>query len=107
MTEDYNHGMGIDDEDVGGTRTELDSHANMLVVGRHSYIISYSGQKVDVRPFTPQYRSMEAELVNAALLYECPYEGKLHILLIRNAINVDSMEKNLIPPFILWEAGYE
>ena len=107
VTKDYSSKMGTDSEDVGGTRTELDSHANMPVVGRHSYIINYSRQKVDVRPFTPQYRSMEAELVDAALLYECPYEGKSHILIIQNAIHVDSMENNLIPPFILWEAGLQ
>ena len=50
---------------------------------------------------------MEAELVDAALLYECPYEGKSHILVIRNAIHVDSMENNLIPPFIVQEAGLQ
>ena len=107
VTKDYNNEMGIDSEDLGGTRTELDSHANMPVVGWHSYIINYSGQKVDVRPFTPRYRSMEAELVDAALLYECPYEGKSHILVIRNAIHVDLMENNLIPPFILREEGLQ
>ena len=55
VTKDYNNEMGIDSEDLGGTRTELDSHANKTVVGWHSYIINYSGQKIDVRPFTPQY----------------------------------------------------
>ena len=107
VIKDYKNKISIDREDLGGTRTVLDSHANMLVVGRHSCIINYSGQKVDVRPFTPQYRSMEAELVDAILLYECPYEGKSHILVIRNAIHVDSMENSLIPPFILWEAGLQ
>ena len=50
---------------------------------------------------------MEAKLVDAALLYECPYEGKSYILVIRNAIHVDSMENNLIPPFILRETGLQ
>ena len=104
---DNKNEMSIDGENLGGIWMELDSHANMPVVGRHSYIINFSGRKVHVRPFTPQYKSMEAELVDAALLYECPYEGKLHILVIRNAIHVDSMENNLIPPFILREAGLQ
>ena len=107
VMKDYSNEMGTDSEDVGRTRMELDSHANMPVVGQHSYIINYSGQKVNVRPYTPQYWSMEAELVDAALLYECPYEGKSHILIIRNAIHVNSMEHNLIPPFILREAGLQ
>ena len=97
VIKDHSNEICTDNEDVGGTRMELDSHANMPVVGQHSYIINYSGQKVDVKPFTPQYRSMEAELVDAALLYECPYEGKSYILVIRNTIHVDSMENNLIP----------
>ena len=50
---------------------------------------------------------MEAELVDVALLYECPYEGKLHVLVIRNAIHIDSMENILIPPIILQEAGLQ
>ena len=104
---DNNDGMSIDGEKFGGTRTELDSHTNMPVVGQHAYIINYSGRKVDVRPFTPQYQSMEAELVDAALLYEYPYDGKTHILVIQNAIQVGSMENNLIPPFILHEAGLQ
>ena len=32
--------------------TELDSHANMPVVGKHAYIIAETGKKVDVSPFT-------------------------------------------------------
>ena len=107
VTTDHKDEMSINEENLGGTRTELDSHVNMPVVGQHAYIINFSGQKVNMRPFTPQYKSMEAELVDAALLYECPYEGKSHILVIRNAIHVDSMENNLIPPFILREAGLQ
>jgi hypothetical protein len=35
------------------SRTELDSHANMPVVGRHTYIISHTGRVAEVNPFTP------------------------------------------------------
>jgi hypothetical protein len=34
------------------TRTELDSHANMPVVGRNAYIISDTGRVAEVNPFT-------------------------------------------------------
>ena len=33
--------------------TELDSHANMTVVGKHAYIIAETSKKVDVSPFKP------------------------------------------------------
>ena len=89
----------------GEHRTELDSHANMPVVGRHSYIINKSGKKVDVSPFTPQYKSMQAELVDAIVRYDCPYAGKPYLLVIQNALWVEAMENNLVPPFILRESG--
>ncbi len=87
------------------SRTELDSHANMPVVGRHAYILAETGKSVDVSPFTPDYKPLVAKLVDAAVLYENPYDGKEYILVIQNAIHVPSMMNNLVPPFMLREAG--
>jgi hypothetical protein len=86
------------------SRTELGSHANMPVVGRNAYIISDTGRVADVNPFTPDYDSMMIPIVDAAVLYQCPYDGQLYILVIRNALHVPSMRNNLLP-FVLREAG--
>ena len=65
-------------EDVNiSSRTELDSHANMPVIGMNAYILSKIGETVDVAPFTPDYKSINVELVDAALKYECPYSGEI------------------------------
>lgn len=58
-----------DDEsmDSGGSRTELDTHANMPVVGRNALIIADTGETVDVNPFSPDYQAMKAKVVDAAL----------------------------------------
>ena len=45
-------GIG-EDGVIGGYRTELDSHANMPVLGRHTYILNDTGQTVEVNPFPP------------------------------------------------------
>ena len=87
------------------TRTELDSHANMPVVGRNSYVISDTGRIAEVNPFTPDYNSMQVHIVDAAIQYDCPYSGVSYVLVIRNALHVPSMRNNLLPPFILREAG--
>ena len=63
-------------------RTELDSHANMPVIGKHAFVISYHGKTADVSPFTPDYEPMVIEIVDAAVLYECQYTGKEYILVI-------------------------
>ena len=86
------------------SRTELDSHANMPVVGKHAYIIAETGKKVDVSPFTPDYRPLNVPLVDAMLKYDNPYNGKSCIL-VRNALYVPLMDNNLIPPFMLREMG--
>ena len=87
------------------SRTELDSHANMPVVGRNAYILSESGETVSVAPFTPDYKPMRVRVVDAAIQYDCPYDGDAYILVIRNALYVPSMDNNLIPPFMMREAG--
>jgi hypothetical protein len=80
---------GEDNMDVDeGSRTELDSHANMPVVGRNAYIISDTGRVADVSPFTPDYASMQIRIVDAAVQYDCPYDGESCILVIRNTLYV-------------------
>lgn len=87
------------------SRTELDSHANMAVVGKYAYVLSEYGKTVDVSPFSPHYPPTTAPLVDAALQYECPYDGNVYVLIIRNALHIPSMDNNLIPPFMMREAG--
>ena len=40
-------------------------------------------------------------------MYECPYSGRRVALVIRDALHVKEMENNLIPPFIMREAGVQ
>ena len=62
ITQDANESSG----------TELDSHDNMPVIGKNAYILSKIGETVDVSPFTPDYKPINVELVDAALNYKCP-----------------------------------
>ena len=87
------------------SRTDLDSHANMPVVGREAYVLADLGKTRDVFPFSPDYKPLKVPMVDAALKYECPFDGKVYILVIRNALYVPSMDYNLIPPFMMREAG--
>ena len=84
---------------------ELDSHVNMPLVGKHAFIIAKTGKKVDVSPFTPDYKPLTVPLVDATVRYDNPYNGKSYILVLRNALYVLSMDNNLIPPFMLREMG--
>ena len=88
-----------------GGRTELDSHANMSVVGKHAYVVSESGRVAEVSPFTPDYTPMVIPIVDAAIMYVDSVTGVEYILILRNVLHVPSMENNLITPFILREQG--
>ena len=89
------------------SRTEFDSHANMPLVGCEAYVIADTGKKATVYPYSPDYSPKELAIVDAGLMYECPYSGESYILIVRNAIRVPSMVHNLVPPFILREAGVQ
>ena len=57
------------------SRRELDRHANMPVVGKHAYIIAETGKKVDVSPFTPDYKPLTVPVVDATIKYDNAYNG--------------------------------
>ena len=84
---------------------ELDSHANMSVVGVSAYIISDTGETAYLNAYSPDYESRKIKIVDAALQYESPHDGKIFILVLLNALYVLFMIDNLIPPFIMREAG--
>ena len=86
--------------------TQLDSHANMVVVGSQATVFGQSGRSADVKPFSNDCSKLESvPIVDAAVAYDCPYSMKTFILTVRNALHVKSMAHNLVPPFILREAG--
>ena len=90
------------------SKTALDSHANMAIVGKHATIISETGQTSRVKPFTPDYDALEeVPIVHAAVQWNCPNTDEVYMLLIQNALYIPSMEENLIPPFLMREAGVD
>ena len=84
---------------------ELDSHANMLLVGRGAYIVAHTGKMVDVQAYNSDYESKQIPIVDAILQYDNPYDGVTYMLIIRNALYVPSMNNHLIPSFLLREAS--
>ena len=91
---------------VADPRTELDSHANMCVLGKHSYIFESTGKTCNVSPFMDGLGvAKDVPIVDGAVAYDCPYTRETYILIVRNALHIPSMENNLIPPFIMRQGG--
>ena len=78
----------------------------MVAVGHQAYVISHTNQFVNVQAFTDEVTGLrDIPVVDAAIGYDCPYSGETYILALKNALCVPSMSHNLVPPFILREAG--
>ena len=84
----------------------MDSHANMPVVGRNAAIVVDTAKTVNVKPFSSECNELEeVPIVDAVVKWICPVNGTTHLFLIRKSLSVPSMNNNLIPPFIMREAG--
>ena len=94
------------DESSADPRSELDTHANMVVLGKNAYIFEQTGKTCDVKPFTDDLGiATNIPVVDGAIAYDCPYSRETFILILRNALYIKTMENNLIPPFIMRQGG--
>eukprot|EP00957_Ditylum_brightwellii_P181663 13838956-Ditylum_brightwellii.AAC.1 len=60
---------------------------------------------MEVNLFTSDYDAIRVKLADAVLKYDCPHKDKSYILLVSNTLHIPSMDHNLVPPFMLREAG--
>ena len=91
--------LEIEDE---SSALELDSHADLSVVGKHARILERSNKRVSVSGFSDAIgKPLTLEVVNAALAHDCEYTGQSYILIIRNALYMPTMPVSLIPPFMM------
>ena len=96
----------IEDTASVDTRTELDSHANMMVLGSNAFIFELTGRSCNVQPFDSKLgMSHDVPIVDGALAYECPYTMETYVPIVRNALYIKHLRNNLFPPFIMREGG--
>ena len=89
-----------------GPRTGLDSHANMVVVGKDCTIFDDTGLTCTVNAFTKSAGKLDkVSIVDAVVAYDCPLQTKTFLLILQNALHVPESNVNLLPPFIIREAG--
>ena len=93
-------------EDSIGSRTELDLHANMVVVGKNSTVFNTTGKTCTVNSFSESAGKLEhVPIVDAVVAYDFTYMAKVYLLLMRNTLQVSDTQVNLLLPFIEREAG--
>ena len=90
-----------------GSQAELDSHANMICLGKHCTVLRRTGRTVRVNAFADSVGSLNnIPVVDAVVVFDNPYgSGESYFLVMYNALYIPSMSHHLIPPFLLREAG--
>ena len=64
----------------------------MCVVVRNAYMINYSGKTAEVSLFTLSYDALKnVPLVDAIIAYDCQYSGKTYLLVLTNALLINTM----------------
>ena len=79
----------------------------MAALGKYCFVFdNVKGRTCDVAPYDPSISTAKkVPVVDAALVYDCQYTFKPYLLIAWNALYVPTMENNLIPPFLMREAG--
>ena len=92
----------------GQGATELDSHDNMAVAACDCRVIATSGRYATVTPFPSNLPTMDmVEICDVATAYNDPISLKTYLLVMRNALLIQSMDHNLIPLFLIRMAGLQ
>ena len=61
-------------------RTDLDTHANTVVLGRQCHVLNCSGKTAEVHPFSPNYEALQVPIVDVVIQCDDPYSGETSML---------------------------
>ena len=75
---------------------ELDSHADMCVVGDNCLVIHNHNRPVNVYSYDPKDGYRNAKTVDVAVGYQDPQSGQKFILIINQAIHIDGLVNHLL-----------
>ena len=82
------------------SRSELDTHADTCVVGKHALIVHDYDRPVRICGYDPTGPVAESlDTVTAALAYDDPLSGQTVILVVNQATHVPHLAHNLLSPF--------
>jgi hypothetical protein len=64
----------------------------MVALGNDCSVLRESGRSADVNAFAPETGTLrKVPIVDGAILYDCPFDGKQWILVFKNALHVPTM----------------
>ncbi len=83
---------------IGETTLELDSHADMCVLGRDALTLLDYDRPVIVEGYDPSLSTKTYATVSGALAYDDPVTGEVYHLVINQAIHIPHLDHHLLCP---------
>ena len=67
----------VGESDFYLSATELDSHANMVVIVKQAFVFSHSGQYANVKAFAKEVKGLpKVTIMDAVIAYDCKTSGE-------------------------------
>lgn len=82
-----------------GSYLDLDSHADVAVLGSNCRIFQSTGRVVSVYGYDPAQGSVERKIVSGCFAYDDPKDGTVKLLIVHQGLHVPTMHQSLIPPY--------
>ena len=86
---------------------ELDSHANIVILGNICRIFQETDRMVDVFGYDPSTGSTSRKIVSGVFAYDNPKDGTCTLLIVHQGLHVPTMTNSLIPPYQMRENDIE
>ena len=78
--------------------TNLDSHANEVLVCKNSVIVNHTGKRAEGAPFITDYDSLSQEPTSdAAIRCDFQLNSETYLLIFRNSLRLHIVGRNLLP----------
>ncbi|HSN24565.1 MAG TPA: hypothetical protein VLS45_10475, partial [Methylomicrobium sp.] len=82
---------------------DLDSHADMAVLGSNCYVFEDTGRTVNVFSYDPSMGSVTRNIVSGCFAYVDLDTGQVKLLIVHQGIHIPHLPYSLIPPFQMRE----
>ncbi|KAG7370202.1 hypothetical protein IV203_027948 [Nitzschia inconspicua] len=93
------------DDDATDRGLDLDSRADMAVLGSNCYVFEETSRTINVFSYVPKLGSTEMKVVSGCFAYDVPDTGQVALLIVHQGLHIPHLRYCLILPFQMQENG--